>query len=316
MLLKHTSSVLEEVEYTPSIRIYILKIIYFLTYKLLGRGYNIVSRNLMKILPNKQIRGKFQDGSIFNFELNDYYWNRVLMEGYRYEPELEYVFNVFKETNYIFIDCGANIGYWSVLVSSPLFGNKQCIAVEASPDTYLYLKKNRDLNNKRFITLNNALYSESGHVFSMTSAIHHAANQIDRNIDDDNTQGNVNSITVDDIVKEQQVRESKKLIIKLDVEGQEINALKGASRTTKNNDCLFAYEDHAKDREHSVTKFIMDALNFKVFYIDDNLSTRMIKDVSELDDIKKGIDIGYNFFACDEKSTFFRKLIELELKLL
>lgn len=56
-----------------------------------------------------------------------------------------------------FIDCGANFGYWSVLVSSEPFGKQTALAIEASPIIALRLEVNAKLNHSRFRCLNAAI---------------------------------------------------------------------------------------------------------------------------------------------------------------
>ena len=48
-----------------------------------------------------------------------------------------------------------------------------------------------------------------------------------------------------------------KIILKLDVEGNEINALKGAARTLRKK-ILIIYEDHGSDFTHKNTRFLLN----------------------------------------------------------
>src|SRR5258708_3634193 len=68
------------------------------------------------------------DGAPFCFNARDPYWNRLLMAGFVYEPEVARVLRLLKDVDYAFIDCGANYGLWSVLASAPSFGSKRAVA--------------------------------------------------------------------------------------------------------------------------------------------------------------------------------------------
>ena len=58
------------------------------------------------------------EDSQFAFDLGDPYWARLLARGFVYEPEVERVLRAFADAPYTFVDAGANLGYWSILVSS------------------------------------------------------------------------------------------------------------------------------------------------------------------------------------------------------
>ena len=49
-----------------------------------------------------------------------------------YEPEMLSIFQTIRDQDYSFVDCGANFGYWSVLVTGARLGRHPAIAVEAS----------------------------------------------------------------------------------------------------------------------------------------------------------------------------------------
>jgi len=289
-------------------RVRLIRFLYSITTGTFGRGFNFAMRNVFRVVPNKKMTVQLTDDSLFRFDLRDYYWNRVVLENYQYEPELEHALRVLKDVNYVFLDCGANIGYWSVLVSSESFGAKRAVAVEASPETFLHLNENCEVNNGRFAARNNAIYHEDGHEFTMSDAAHHAAKQIETT--NDANKEKVLSITIDTIVKEQKIPKKARLVIKLDVEGQEINAIRGAGEVLK-RDCLLIYEDHGQDRLHSVTKYVMDELGWEVYYVADDLSTTKLDTVKELDGIKTSRGVGYNFFACRNGSGFSKKLKNL-----
>src|SRR5688572_13969711 len=58
--------------------------------------------------PNRTASVSLARDAKFSFQLRDAYWNRLLMKGFRYEPEIERVLYRLREIDYVFFDCGAN----------------------------------------------------------------------------------------------------------------------------------------------------------------------------------------------------------------
>lgn len=294
-----------EKKIVPYTSLKFLRTLHFFTTRLFGTGFGVASKLLMPLVRTKDMELQYGDGSKFTFKLNDGYWNRLAIKDYVYEQEIEYFLHKVRIIDYIFLDCGANYGYWSVLVSSELLGSKEVIAIEASPTTYDLLSKNCRVNDSRFIILNNALASESGRKFFIDSSENHAAASVQ---DVASTRSSVvESSTLDHIYGKYAKDRKLPVIIKLDVEGQEINALVGAKELVE-NDVLIVYEDHAQDAGHTVTSFVLSELKMSVFYIDENNDIVEIMQTEMLGKIKIIETKGYNFFACKKDSCFMSYL--------
>src|SRR5580704_19321796 len=94
------------------------------------RGYNGCANLLRKTLPKRNIAIKLNEDAVFEFPYGDGYWSKLLNRSYNYEDELELLFEDSVDIDYVLIDCGANYGYWSVLVSSRPYGAHKVIAIE------------------------------------------------------------------------------------------------------------------------------------------------------------------------------------------
>ena len=75
--------------------------------------------NLNKIIAffihkKKNEKLKLNSDTYFSFLLKDPYYNRLIYPKFKYEPEVEYILRKLKKINFLFIDAGANYGYWSV----------------------------------------------------------------------------------------------------------------------------------------------------------------------------------------------------------
>lgn len=233
--------------------------------------------------------------------LDDPYWARLISRSFTYEADFEKVLKRFEGIGYTFLDCGANFGYWSLLVSGNALGAHTTLAIEASPTTFGILSENCSLNQKRFSVLNRAISHDSGLSVYITDKLHHAGTHIDFN----KTNGHhIKTITIDDALQEQFGTVPTPLLIKLDVEGQEINAFGGAEKAIAQG-ALFYYEDHGKDIHCEVTRYVLDKLKLSVFFATDQGKVIPIESVEDALSVKHQRTIGYNFFACLPDSVFY-----------
>ena len=113
------------------------------------RGYNGCANLLRKTLPERNIAIKLNADAIFEFPYGDGYWSKLLNRSYHYEDELELLFRDSADVDYTLIDCGANYGYWSVLVSSAPYGSHKTIAIEPSSQNFSKLANNARVNGDR-----------------------------------------------------------------------------------------------------------------------------------------------------------------------
>ena len=68
------------------------------------------------------------------------------------------------------------------------------------------------------------------------------------------TGGMVETLALDDLGQWRKKNGNKPIILKLDVEGVEIEAMRGAKKLCK-KDCMVLFEDHASDRTHESYPF-------------------------------------------------------------
>lgn len=86
-------------------------------------------------------------------------------------------------------------------------------------------------------------------------------------------------------------------VIKLDVEGMEVEALKG-SEGLMQRDCVVICEEHGSDRTHGITRHLINEMSLRIFVFDpDRCRFTRLDDVERLDRIKKHAWVGYNVFA-------------------
>ena len=257
------------------------------------RGYIHCANLLRKTLPERNIAIKLNEDAMFEFPYGDGYWSKLLNRSYHYEDELELLFRHSADVGYTLIDCGANYGYWSVLVSSAPFGSHRAIAIEPSSQNFAKLANNARVNGERFELMKCAIGAGRG-TAHLTGTKHEAFSIAGGA----NGRGEeVPVIALDDLIDEGRVSEKGKFLIKLDVEGVEIEAIKGGARLLQ-ADSVILCEEHGNDPRHTVSRFILEKTPLKLLVYDPR-SGRMetVTELSILDRIKVSSHVGYNVFG-------------------
>jgi FkbM family methyltransferase len=256
------------------------------------RGYNSCANLLRKTLPERNIAIRLNSDAVFEFPYGDGYWSKLLDRSYSYEDELELLFRDSVDVDYTFIDCGANYGYWSVLVSSKPFGAHKAIAIEPAGQNFPKLANNARVNGSRFDAMKCAIGATRG--TARLSGTKHEAFSI---AGDQSGGEEVPVIALDDLIDDGKISASGKYLIKLDVEGVEIEAIKGGSRLLQ-TDSVVLCEEHGSDRAHLVSRYILEQTPLQLMVYDPR-SRRLetVTELSILDRIKVSSNVGYNVFG-------------------
>ncbi len=245
--------------------------------------------------------------SRFIFPLGDVYWtNALVRRQFDFEPDLKWLLRRARDMPYVMLDCGANMGYWSILASSAAFGGHPVVSIEASRSTVELLVNNARANDGRFRVVHRAVASTSGTTVQLWGARHAA-----RSLRDDwRPEGNgmvedVETISLDDAAALYFPEGGRPVLIKLDVEGVETEAMMGARRLIQEG-ALVAYEDHGKDATHSATRYVLGLGEMRVWSLNTDERLIPVKSVDQLDAIKTNPMTGYNFFAYRSSSPWAR----------
>ena len=257
------------------------------------RGYRLGCRTLALIATKRDIIIRLNEDAVLEIPFCDGYWSRLLNRRYHYEEESEALLRSLVKDRYFFIDCGANFGYWSVLTSSLPFGAQPTLAVEASRTNALRLAENARLNGSRFHYLNAAMSGSRG--FARIVGNRHE--KFEAIALEQSEPGAVERVTLDAVAALGLTDASLPVMVKLDVEGVEIQVLEGGS-TLSRRDTLFICEEHGSDRAHSVSRYLLEVMKLRL-YAFDPLDGRFIRliGLDQLDRLKKHSWVGYNVFA-------------------
>jgi FkbM family methyltransferase len=296
---------------SSSLQLFCLRVIGAVSHLAGNRGMQRFTWGLARHLfePSNSAVLQLASGGRLRIRLGDGYWTRLLIPGYVYEPEIWCVLSrVLKEPDMFFLDCGANIGYWSVICSQFLPPGR-IVAVEASPPNYAQLLENAKLNGDKFQAVWGALWDRDGeNVVIVSHELRHAGSSITDRRDKIGVAGykqhDVSTVTIDALCDRSIPEPNAKIVIKLDVEGAEIAALSGARKTLFQRQAMVLYEDHGQDRECRVSEFVMTQLGLDVCYFGENMQVRRMHTVADIRDLKVNSNVGYNFVAFSKGSSF------------
>ena len=238
--------------------------------------------------------------SHIEISLEDPYWLRLVARTYSYEPEIAYLLRRFRDLPFTFVDCGANLGYWSILASEPAYASHPTVAIEASARTCQALEENCRLNGGRFRVIHAAVAAKSGTVAWFNTGNDQASASLYDVTGPVRLREQVTTLALDDLGI------TGIALIKLDVEGAEVEAFRGAWKLLE-GDTLLCYEDHGADPTCAPTRLALDH-GLSVFWSTPNGRIREIHDVETVRAIKTRRSYGYNFFACRPGSPFVHRL--------
>lgn len=257
------------------------------------RGYGLGCRLIGSVAARREIVVRLNEDAVFAMPFCDAYWSRLLNRSYDYEEEIDALLHCAREERYGFVDCGANFGYWSVLASSKPFGAQQALAIEAGGLNVKRLNRNADLNGNRFRCLQAAIAGGSG--FARVIGTSHE--KLETVSVERSEPGAVETVSLDGLAEMRVIDASLPLVIKLDVEGVEIEALRGA-RDVLAGDCLVVCEEHGSDSKHSVSRYLMEEASLSLIIFDPAVRRFVaLDDLHQLDRMKRHRWVGYNVFA-------------------
>ena len=267
---------------------------YYLFFRIIR---NFLSHDLIVRIYNFKIYGSIQKNKTSNFllkkcEFGDYH-------------ELNTIKKLSKEGKLLFVDCGCNYGFYSLYTAS-LSEKNEILSIEASKNTLEELIKNLNLNNLKNINFfNKAVSSVLGENVSFHESVNDwESSQTHRNFKT-SSELMVYSITIDSLLRDYFLNDYN-VILKLDIEGNEINAIKGALEVIKKSHPLIIIE---------FSKYIFENLdnidylnNFLVKYdysiFDVNYDKKTLDNVLEmLNNLKKKHKTIGNFYLIKNSSN-------------
>ena len=222
------------------------------------------------------------------------------------QRELEMISKICKKNKIFLIDCGCNYGFYSFYTAS-LSDQNLVIAIEASPTTAKDFEKNLNLNKFNNIILKNSAISNIDNItINFNESKNDWESSLTHNEFDEKKVSKIKTLKIDTIIKNQKL-DNYSLLIKLDIEGHELQALEGAKKTIEKykpiiimelSTYIFNKNHNAFDRLNS----FLDEFDYSIYSIKNILTS--IEDIviliNSLDSDHKTIG---NYYLISNKNT-------------
>jgi len=209
--------------------------------------------------------GKTFFGAIIQCDLRDFIQRRIYFFRI-YEPNLTHYITGNVRPGDLFVDLGANIGYFSLLASQLVGPTGQVISIEASPETYQILTANLSRNGcKNVIALNLAATEE----FSSVEIVNIDRGNIGANVIKARTPGNIGLVEGRPLLAILGDNAPKVKFIKIDIEGSEGPILEDILENSyKFSSRLVVVAELAKSSARFVSEF--QKAGFRTFALPNN----------------------------------------------
>ena len=218
---------------------------------------------------------------------------------------------ISKKNKIIFVDCGCNYGFYSFYTAS-LSSENLIFSVEASKKTLELFLKNLALNKFSNITYyNNAISNnDNDNILFNESENDWESSQTHKNFKISSI-SEIKSMKIDTLLKPVNCKDYD-VIIKLDIEGNEMSAIEGAFNTIKNNSPLIIIEfsKYNFDKKENV-KYLKNFLfkNEYSIYNTNKIKTNLEDVINKINTLGKGYDTIGNYFLIKNKSKILENFI-------
>ena len=216
---KYITSVFQKLLNNRDIRVFKNNFFYYLIFRIIRK---FLTQDLIIEIYNFKIFGSAKKNKTSYFllkkcEFGDYH-------------ELNTIRKFSNKNKIFFLDCGCNYGFYSFYTSS-IAKENFIISIEASKTTSEEFLKNFKLNSFKNIEFHNkALSDNDDFVISFNESENDWESSQSHSDFKINTISNIKSVKIDTLVEPYKNLSDYKIIIKLDIEGNEMNAIKGGLR--------------------------------------------------------------------------------------
>lgn len=172
------------------------------------------------------------------------------------EPDVQQILAKRLGPGMVFYDLGANIGFFSLIAARVVGESGHVFSFEPDPEVAARLRRNIERNNLANVTVVEAgLWSSSGKMNFVTADLASPDRGTGHFVGGDSTNGTPTPcVALDDFVMGARRPDA----IKCDVEGAEIEALRGAERLLRANRPWVLCETHSEANDRRARKLLRD----------------------------------------------------------
>lgn len=192
-------------------------------------------QSLKYIFHRYIISRKFLNAADTVFNLNfrvqtpDAMGRRIYKRGSLHPEHVNFFLSLPFQDDDVILDIGANIGWYSIVLRKNITRNVSIYAFEPEPLNFELLEKNVATNHAQVKPVNKAVAEKAGH---LTLFLYHAKNSGRHSLLDINQETNksiqVETVRLDDFLERENIDPGRVKFVKIDIEGYEFFALKGA----------------------------------------------------------------------------------------
>ena len=299
---KLITSIFQKFLINRDIRKFKKSLIYYCLFRIIR---NFLSKNIILNIYNFKVYGSINKNKTSYFllkkcEFGDYH-------------ELNTIKKISDKNKVLFFDCGCNYGFYSLYVAS-LSSENKIISVEASKKTLEELNKNLKLNNfSNIYFYNNAISDTDEKIINFNESEKDWESSITHQNYNSNESSIVNSIKIDTLVKNFEL-EKYKIIIKLDIEGNEMSGIHGSLDLIEKSSPLIIIEFSKyifsnKDNIEYLKNFL-DRYDYSIYDIS-NKKKSLDNILIKLDDLKKRHQTIGNFYLIKNSSKILEEFLSL-----
>ncbi len=195
----------------------------------------------------------------------------------KYEPPLQQAFLNHLKPGDVVYDIGANVGFFTILAAKLVGSSGKVYAFEPAPENVAIVRRNLKQNNFSHVTvIEKAVFSSTGTAELLLAkyAGGHTLATVGTPPDLDGSLA-VQLVSIDYLVDRQEIEPPK--FVKIDVEGAEIEVLKGMSQTISQFKPTIIYEVDDETKEALLAKkreieLFLENLNYKITLLDKSYS--------------------------------------------
>tara|TARA_B100001109_G_C18805459_1_gene446999 strand:- start:242 stop:1156 length:915 start_codon:yes stop_codon:yes gene_type:complete len=297
---KFLTSIFQNYLISKDIRSYKGSLIYYLIFRIIR---NFLAHDIVLNIYNFKVFGSVKKNKTSYFllkkcDFGDYH-------------ELDTIRKISRHNKIIFLDCGCNYGFYSFYVAS-LSSKNVIFSIEASKKTSEQFLRNLELNKFSNITFYNKAISniDNNNIFFNESENDWESSQTHKNFKLSTT-SEIKSIKIDTLLRPPKY-ENYKVIIKLDIEGNEMGAIDGALKIIQDTTPLIIIEfsKYIFDKEKNV-KYLKNFLvrNDYSIYDTNKLKINLNDVILKINSLGRGYDTIGNYYLIKNKSKTLEEFL-------